>query len=60
MEKIKDLLHDNKKGIKPTHICSLDKYTDRHPNVYQPNFLAKINRIAMARNIRRLRSEEFD
>lgn len=60
MEKIKDLLHDNKKGIRPTHICSLEKYAHRHPNVYQPNFLAKINRIALQRDIRRLRSEEFD
>lgn len=47
MEKIKSLLNDNKKGIRPTHINFIEDGRNRHPNVYQPNFLAKINRIAI-------------
>ncbi len=60
MEKIKSLLNDNKKGIRPTHINFVENNQNKHPNVYQPNFMAKINRIAVERNIRHLRSEEFD
>lgn len=60
MEKIKNLLSTNKKGLKPTYIQYKDWKPNQHPNVYQPNFIAKINKIALERDIKHLRSVEFD
>ena len=56
MEKIKNLLSTNKKGLKPTYIQYKDWKPNQHPNVYQPNFIAKINKIALDRDIKHLRS----
>ena len=60
MEKIKSLLKNNKRGIRPIHIKIDDSSSNKHSNVYQSNFLAKINRIALERDIQHMRYEEFD
>ena len=59
MEKIKCLLHNRKNKIKPVHINHTSSSL-KHSNVYQPNFLAKINRIALERDIKHLGYEELD
>lgn len=59
MEKIKSVLHDKKKKAKETYFTFTPKNINTHANVYQANFLAKINQIAIRRNIRHEAFEGF-
>lgn len=60
MERIRTLLNDKKlkaREVTFEYDCSR---ADQHPHVYEANFLAKINAIAIRRNIRHEKSEGFD
>lgn len=52
MEKIRSLLYDKKQKSKELYFEYDANLPNTHPNVYQANFLAKINSIAIKRNIR--------
>lgn len=43
MEKIKSLLYDRKRKVKDAYFHFDDHNPNMHPNVYQANFLARIN-----------------
>jgi hypothetical protein len=51
MERIRTLLHDKKRKAQEVYFDYQAK-PNSHPNVYEANFLAKINAIAIRRNIR--------
>ena len=57
-EKIKGLLYDRKRNIQDKYIDTDSSKThskdrnEKHNNVYQANFLARVNEIAIKRNIR--------
>lgn len=59
MERIRTLLHDKKRKAQEVFI-EYQARPNSHPHVYQANFLAKINAIAIRRNIRHEKSEGFD
>lgn len=60
MEKIRTLLNDKKLRAKEVFFEYDPARPDKHPHVYEANFLAKINAIAIKRNIRHEKSEGFD
>jgi hypothetical protein len=43
MEKIKSLLYDRKRKVKDAYFEFDDKNPNLHSNIYQANFLARIN-----------------
>jgi hypothetical protein len=51
MEKIRGLLYDKKRRIRDTYFEYDQADPNAHSNVYQANFLAKINDIAIRRNV---------
>lgn len=59
MEKIRSVLNDKKRKAKETYFSFTPKNSNSHANVYQANFLAKINQIAIRRNIRHEAFEGF-
>jgi hypothetical protein len=59
MEKIRSLLYDKKRKIKDKYFEYDQLDSNIHSNVYQANFLAKINDIAIKRNIKH-ESSGFD
>lgn len=52
MEKIRSLLYDKKRKIQDKYFDYDHCDTNVHSNIYQANFLAKINEIAIKRNIK--------
>lgn len=60
MEKIRSVLNDKKAKISETFFNFEEKDKRKHSNIFQANFLAKINQIAINRNIRHEKSEAFD
>ena len=59
MEKIRSLLYDKKRKISDKYFEYDQSNTNVHSNVYQANFLARINEIALKRNIQ-YQSQGFD
>ena len=59
MEKIRSLLYDKKRKISDKYFEYEDGNPNTHSNVYQANFIAKINQIALKRNIK-YESEGFE
>jgi hypothetical protein len=60
MEKIKSLLYDRKRRVQEAYFHFDDSHPNLHQNIYQANFLAKVNQIAIDRNIRHEDLEGFD
>ncbi len=60
MEKIKSLLYDRKRKVQEAYFDYDQTNPSAHQNIYQANFLAKINEIAIKRNIRHEDLEGFD
>jgi hypothetical protein len=60
MEKIKSLLYDRKRKVQDAYFHFDDANPALHQNVYQANFLARINEIAIRRDIRHEDMEGFD
>ncbi len=52
MQKIRSLLYDKKRKVDDKYFEYDQKNPNQHSNVYQANFLARINEIAIERNIR--------
>jgi hypothetical protein len=55
MERIRTILHDKKRKKEEVYF-NYQQQPHTHPNVYEANFLAKINAIAIRRNIRHEKS----
>lgn len=60
MERIQSSLYEKKRRTEEVHFQFVRERPDLHPNVYQANFLAKINAIAIRRDIRKETLEGFD
>ena len=59
MEKIRSLLYDKKRKIKDKYFYYDQLDSTTHSNIYQANFLSRINEIAIKRNIKH-ESSGFD
>lgn len=59
MEKIRSLLYDKKRKIKDKYFQYDQLDSTTHSNIYQANFLSRINEIAIKRNIKQ-ESSGFD
>ena len=60
MQKIRSVLNDKKRKEKEIFFQFKTSNPNRHPHIYEANFLAKINAIAIRRNIRHETSQGFD
>jgi hypothetical protein len=60
MERIQSCLYEKKRKTEEVHFQFVRDAPNLHPNVYQANFLAKINAIAIRRDIRKETLEGFD